>query len=230
MKDHDYLERNPGWHSEDAVYKAAWIRAMIDKWFSADGLTIADVGCGAGDILLNLSQFYERAYCHGYEVSKTAYEICMHKANPPRLVFHHQDLLREDPGQKTYDLLLCNDVFEHIENYLAFLRSLRRYARGFIFHIPLELSAQTVIRSTGLLSYRLQYGHIHFFNCRMALQTLKECGYKIVDWRYTPSALVLPGRNIKSRLLKIPRKILWSLNPELCVRLLGGFSLLVYCR
>ena len=230
MKDQDYIENNPDWHSADAVYKAAWIRAMIDKWISADSLKIADVGCGAGEILLNVSRFYEQASCHGYEVSSTAYAICNNKTNPPRLNFHHADLLSKDPNQNHYDLLLCIDVFEHIENYLAFLRSLSRYAHGFIFHIPLELSAQTVIRPSGLLSYRAQYGHIHFFNRHMALQTLRECGYEIVDWRYTPSALVLPGRNLKSRLLKIPRKIFWALSQEACVRLLGGFSLLVYCR
>jgi hypothetical protein len=150
--------------------------------------------------------------------------------NPPRLNFYQADLLSTSPEQNHYDLLLCIDVFEHIEDHLAFLRSLSQYARGFIFHIPLELSAQTVIRPSGLVSYRTQYGHIHFFNRHLALQTLQACGYEIVDWHYTPSAIALPGRNLKSRLLKIPRKLLWALSPEICVGLLGGFSLLVYCR
>ena len=50
-----------------------------------------------------------------------------------------------------FDLLLMLDVFEHVEDYIGLLRAVRSKAKQKLFHIPLDLSVQSVLRRDGLL-------------------------------------------------------------------------------
>ena len=70
-------------------------------------------------------------------------------------------------------------------------------------------------------------GHIHYFTKDIALAALSDCGYKIVDWRYTASLLELPYQALSSRLVAAPRRRPHRVNADLTVRVLGGYSLLV---
>ena len=229
MDDHDYLNKNPDWHADDAPFKAGWIKKIVDGRFSLENKRVADIGCGSGEILVHLKALFPHTYFEGYDISEAAYSIAKKKQDPPHLSFFHADLLECDPTQTKYDLILCIDVFEHIPDYYKFLSELRNHSIKFVFHIPLELSVQTILRSKGLTSYREQYNHLHFFNRVLALQILKDCGYSIIEWQYTPSALVLPGRNLKSFLLRLPRRFVYFLHEDFCSSLLGGFSLMVLC-
>ena len=76
------------------------------------------------------------------------------------------------------------DVFEHVEDYFGFLRKLREKAEYKIFHIPLDLSVQTVLRSSPIIKGRKSVGHIHYFTKETALETLKDTGYEIIDYFY----------------------------------------------
>ncbi|WP_322596944.1 hypothetical protein [Bradyrhizobium sp. SEMIA] len=73
-------------------------------------------------------------------------------------------------------------------------------------------------------------GHIHYFFKQSALATLEDCGYTIVDHCYTASRLELPNQALTSRLMRLPRRLLFAAEPDLAVRLLGGYSLLVVAR
>ena len=79
-----------------------------------------------------------------------------------------------------YDLLLSLDVFEHVEDYLGFLRSLQPIADWFVFHIPLDISAQAVVRERPLLAVRSSVGHLHYFTRATALASLQTAGFEIV--------------------------------------------------
>jgi 2-polyprenyl-3-methyl-5-hydroxy-6-metoxy-1,4-benzoquinol methylase len=45
-----------------------------------------------------------------------------------------------------FDVVMAIDVFEHVEDYLGFIRRLRVKGEYKVFHIPLDLSVQTVLR------------------------------------------------------------------------------------
>ena len=98
-----------------------------------------------------------------------------------------------------------------------------------IFHIPLDFSAQWVLRGRPILREREQAGHLHYFMKDTALATLQDAGYTIVDWFYTPGAIDHP-RSIKARLATLPRKLFSAMSKDLAVRALGGYSLLVLGR
>jgi hypothetical protein len=162
----------------------------------------------------------------GYEISPQAFALCQPREND-RLRFFCTDLIAAETP--VFDLLLCLDVFEHVEDYFAFLRGLRGKATDKIFHIPLDLSVQWLWRRQPILREREQAGHLHYFTKETALLTLRDTGYEVVDWTYTAGAIAHP-RSVKAKLASWPRRVLFSLNQDLVVRVLGGYSLLVLAR
>ena len=128
-----------------------------------------------------------------------------------------------------FELILVLDVIEHLQDYFQFLCDLKGKGRHKIFHIPLDLCVQTVFRKHALLKRRDMYGHLHYFTKETAVEALRETGYESLDCFYTPRANAL-GTAAMQRLLKLPRKIFFTLHRDLAVRVLGGYSLLVLAR
>lgn len=122
------------------------------------------------------------------------------------------------------------DVFEHVEDYYGFLRNLKKIGKYKVFHIPLDLSVQAVLRSTPMAWTRATFGHLHYFTKETAFAALSDTGYEVVDWFYTKGSLEIPNRRWKANIMKLPRRLLFSFNQDLAVRILGGFSLLVLAK
>lgn len=226
-EDGTYLRENPSWHEEDSPWKAKQIARILGQNNIVPS-TICEVGCGAGEILNCLAIEYGDAVSFsGYEISPQAFEICKNKEKH-NLHFFLKDLL--DEGTLTFDIVMAVDVLEHIEDYFGFLRKLKKKGTYKIFHIPLDLSVQTILRSSPILDVRSSVGHIHYFTKETALATLKDTGYEPIDYFYTSGALDLPNRGWKADLLRLPRRLFFLLHQDLAVRVLGGFSLLVLAK
>ncbi|MGI8964639.1 MAG: class I SAM-dependent methyltransferase [Limisphaerales bacterium] len=223
--DGQYLDKNPTFHVEDSPWKARQIRRIL-KRNSVLPSRIAEIGCGSGEILVQLSPLFERCSFFGYELSPQAFELCQKREND-RIQFFNSNLF-EQPDQ-LFDLVLCIDVIEHIEDYFSFLRRLKQHGKTFVFHIPLDMNVQMVLRSTPIIGVRKAVGHLHYFSKDTALAALADCGYEVVDWFYTPHGTDRP-KSAKARLLHIPRKLLSFFNADLTARVLGGYSLLAFAR
>lgn len=218
-----YLKSNPTWHSEDASWKAQNILEIIRR-NSLRPKSICEIGCGAGEILHQLYlQMSQDILFTGYEVSPQAFELCKN-LRKSRLNFYLADLFLEVTN---FDITLCIDVFEHIEDYLAFLKKLKEKSRYQIFHIPLDLSVFSVLRPSSILTAREAVGHLHYFTKETALATLQDTGYEIIDYFFTAGSIELTAKSFKTLLAKFPRKIIYKLNPDIAVRLLGGYSLMI---
>ena len=223
-KDGSYLDNNPTWHEEDSSWKAQQITRIL-RTNNVVPETICELGCGAGEILKCLTtEFADNVMFSGYEISPQAFQICS-KKQTKNLTFHLADLLEE--REPSFDVVMAIDVFEHVEDYFGFLRKLRTKGRYKIFHVPLDLSVQTVLRGSPILTARKSVGHIHYFTKETALAALEDTGYRIVDHFYTKGSLQLPNRGWKANLLKIPRATFFSIHQDWAVRIFGGFSLLV---
>ena len=223
----EFLKNNPSWGIEDSPWKAKQIMKLIkaNNINLASIKSICEVGCGAGEILNQLSQqMPANISFYGYEISRHAFELCRLREND-NLHFFLKDLLEEEDS--FFDIILAIDLVEHIEDYCGFLRKLKNKGKYKIFHIPLDISAQTVLRSTPLIMWRRLQGHVHYFTKDTALASLLDTGYNIIDYFYTPSAVRLRPRTLRMFLARYPRKILFLLNKELLARLLGGLSLIV---
>jgi len=221
----DYLDKHPDWHASDSPFKAKNIAKIIER-NSLLPKTISEVGCGAGEILVNLHNHLPKdTIFSGYEISPQAYNICKSKERE-RLNFYCSDFF--EGGKDNPDLILAIDVFEHIENYMGFLKKLSSRGTNFIFHIPLDMNVLSVIRDHPILNSRESSGHLHYFTKNTALMTLKDCGYRIVDFFYTAGGIELVSSGtLKQRLFKVPRSVFFRINEDLAARFLGGFSLMV---
>lgn len=224
--DGTYLRNNPDWHADDSAWKANHIAAMLERHGIAPA-TVCEVGCGAGEILRSLSaRLAPSTRFTGYEISPSAFALCSQKSNE-RIAYRFGKLLETE---ERFELAMAIDVFEHVEDYFGFLRALRKHAEYKIFHIPLELSAQEVLRPGTLVRARRSVGHIHHFSKETALATLEDCGYEVIDHFHTSGRTELRGLTWKARLLKWPRKAMFRVSPDIAARLLGGYSLLVLAR
>lgn len=222
----EYVAKNPTYHVEDSAWKAEHIFDLIRK-NNLQPRTVCEIGCGAGEVLRRLQLLMnDETQFEGYEISPQAFLRCQERAND-RLRFHCADVLAMET--EPVDLLLCIDVFEHVEDYFGFLRKLRAKAEFKLFHIPLDLSGQWVLRGRPIMKQREEVGHLHYFTRETALATLSDTGYEIIDWSYTPGALLNP-RSLKARIASLPRRFLFALNRDLTSRILGGYSLLVLAR
>lgn len=222
-----YLSRNPTWHEEDAPWKARHIHSMIDKHALCPD-RVAEVGCGSGRILLELQAMLGATVSFdGYEIAPQGFAMASVHANS-QLSFHLKDLLVETGT--SHDLLLVIDVFEHVEDYIGFLKGLRSKADFMIFHIPLDLSMFSVLRRNALIDTRKKVGHLHYFTEETALATLSDAGYIVLDSFLTARCIERRAPGLKSALAWLPRKLLSLGNKSLASKILGGYSLLVLAQ
>ena len=223
----DYQERNPTWHIEESPWKARQVIRMIRN-DHLDPKTICEVGCGAGEVLVQLQKYMnDNCLFWGYDISPQAFELSKGKANA-RLKFKLGDIRKEK--DIFFDVILLMDVIEHLEDYYGFLRDVKPMSHYKILHIPLDLSVQTVLRRSGLSYVRQTYGHLHYFTKEIALQMLTDVGYDVIDYCYTARALEIPSKQIKRNLMNLPRKLLSVVDKDMAARILGGWSLLVLAQ
>jgi 2-polyprenyl-3-methyl-5-hydroxy-6-metoxy-1,4-benzoquinol methylase len=217
----EYAARNPQWHQEHSQWKAMQVRRMLEM-HSIQPSRLVEVGCGAGGILECLHrQLVPQPVCVGYEISPQAFSMAQRRE--ARGLHYH--LGAPGPDDDPYDVVLAIDVFEHVEDYLGFIRGLQSLARWKIFHIPLDLSVLSVAKPIYFTMAREQVGHLHYFTRETALASLVQAGLKVKDWFFT-SVELDQGVHGRKR-LQIVRKLFFTRNPDLAARWLGGFSLLV---
>lgn len=222
-----YLAKNPSWHVEESPWKAQQILRMLRRNHLTPK-TICEVGCGAGEILHQLQEHLEHdCLFWGYDISPQAIAMARSRENE-RVHFKLADINHEQ--EVFFDLILVMDVIEHVEDYFSLLKGIKRSSDLKIFHIPLDLSVQTVLRSKPLLGMRRAYGHIHYFTKEIALEMLKDLGYEVLDYFYTALYVDLPSERLGRRLLILPRKLFFAIHQDLAARILGGFSLLLLAK
>jgi SAM-dependent methyltransferase len=222
-----YLEKNPLWHTEESPWKAEQVIRMLNR-HKITPKTICEVGCGAGEVLKQLEkQLANECDLLGCDISPQAIELCRSRANQ-RLHFLLGDATKMP--ERFFDLILVLDVVEHLEDYFSFLRNIKERALYKIFQIPLDLSVQTVLRATPMIRDRQRFGHIHYFSKETALQLLIDLGYQIIDYFYTAVALDLPSTDVKNFVMRVPRRLLYSVNMDMAVRFLGGYRLLILAK
>ena len=218
-----YLKKHPTWHSEDAAWKAEQIMKMLARNKRFPVRTICEVGCGAGQVLVELQKrLPAQTTFFGYEISPDAFNLCLPKSNES-LRFKLEDLACTEV--EPFDLLLVLDVVEQVKDYFGFLHNIRDKARCVLFQIPLELTVHSLLREVLILNRKV-FGHLHHFTKDTALATLQDCGYHLLDWSFTPSVVDLAGPGLKSSVSSALRRTGFRIAPEKAALVLVGYALM----
>ena len=225
-----YIETNPTWHAEDSPWKADQIIKIICN-NRIHPQTIAEIGCGAGAILDELSkkEYLKAVQFSGYDISPQAVELAKHKESPS-VRFFHEDLL-SGTNAKHFDILLAIDVFEHVADYRGFLEKCKAKADYKIFHIPLDIHVSSVLRNV-FFGGRYTRGHLHYFTADSAIATLKDTGHEILYYFYTSGGLELFKQHpsIKKAIASVPRWLFSKFSLPFTARVFGGYSLFVLTK
>lgn len=224
----EYFKVNPTWDVEDSAWKAGKILQLINR-NNLKPASIVEVGCGAGEIINQLhSRLTDKTIeFSGYEIAPDAIALCKDREKD-RLHYY----LAEFPTvKKKFDLMLMIDVFEHVDDYLGFIKECSEKATYKIYHIPLDISIYSVLINN-FKYVRTPGGHIHYFTKYTALRTITDSGYNIVDHFYTCSVTDLYTKNISlfSRMLNLMRKFFFKISPDFTAKFFGGYSLLVLAK
>ena len=232
-----YIEKNPDYHEADAPHKWKNFAKCIKKGSEKNKNiklssinSICEIGCGTGGILnqlqnSNLLKNIEKI--EGWDINPSAIDLA--KLKYPEISFINRDLFETN---NYYDLMICADVFEHVENSYNFLRELNKKSEYFLFNIPLELSLLTMLQGTKVFkkSYN-SVGHIHFYSYTTANLMLELTGYEIIYQRFAKNRTknLFPRPTMKKILTAIPQFIIETINPYLSSVIMGD-HLVVFAK
>jgi len=130
-------------------------------------MKILDVGCGIrgrGDV--NVDLFFG-------EVNKTDFLCGDMYIDPSRAKNPIKaDVCRLPFRDKSFDIVLCYHLLEHVDNYVKAIRELTRVARRLvIIRVPHRLHPDA----------RKVRGHKHFFNKKFFTMLLEKMGYCVYE-------------------------------------------------
>ena len=224
----EYTDKNSDYHAKDSPFKwknfeKAIKTATKQNKFFLDGInSVCEVGCGAGgilDCLKKSSIFPQLTRVEGWDINPSA--IDMARRQHADIDFFCEDVFHSG---NHYDLMLCADVFEHVEDPYQFLRDLSNTADYFLFNIPLEANLLVMLRGKRMILGAYEsVGHLHFYSASTAEALLELSGYKILSKRFagdrTGHLFAYPS--FKKTIASIPQFLIESLNPYLSSVLMG---------
>ncbi|MFC5271239.1 methyltransferase domain-containing protein [Adhaeribacter terreus] len=86
-------------------------------------ITVADLGCGGGDTLRQMAQWFRKqnleVSLNGVDANKFMLEYAAPKAQPfHEITFQQQDIFSEEFKRQRYDILVCSLFCHHFPDYL----------------------------------------------------------------------------------------------------------------
>lgn len=152
--------------------------------FLPDNYTkVLEIGCHEGDFSYNLKKECE---IWGVEPNRTAAEYALQKLNKV-LIGKYEEIYHELPDAY-FDLVICNDVIEHIADHDNFFKSIQNKMTCEGVLIASVPNVRHISNLYGLLVKKdweyqnngiLDYTHLRFFTEKSLLRTLNSHQFKI---------------------------------------------------
>ena len=163
----DFIKYNPGTRHRRRLISAAIANlAQPPK-------SVLDVGCGPGELIIDLKRLCPTAKLSGLDFSTVAIDAC--RRAHPDLTFHVADIV-ESALDFTFDLIVCSEVTEHVDDPVRALRNMRTMTTegGFL----VLTTPHGRIHST-----ELAIGHLKHPRRNELNQWLQEAGFTVVRMR-----------------------------------------------
>lgn len=155
---------------------------MLDK--SKRGFEILEAGCGEGNIANYVYQDFLESdleiYLTAFDISEKV--ISEAKMEYPEIDFYVHNIYLLMKSNKYYDLIICGEVLEHLQNPEKAVDNLRKYSKYFLFSVPNEPAWRflNLLRGKYIRDFGNTPGHIQHFSKNSLCSMLKSCGLTIV--------------------------------------------------
>lgn len=215
-----YLSLNEDWHLEDTPRKFYEISQVLPL---GEYETMLDIGCGVGVLTRLIADYYNCRNTVGLDISEIAVDEASALDKSGQIKWVKGSVF--DLPVKKYDLVLCIDLIEHLDNIHKFLERLAILGKFIVIRVPME---RTLLNTSLKLFFlgdeyrrlKEKYGHINHFTPTGFQALLKQYKLDILNKKAFP----MPPRT--SYLLELFRHLetpLINHVPDLTLRLFGGF-------
>ena len=159
------------WRAIGARSKAEHVETLLRR-AGVEPASIAEIGCGSGDVLAELHRRGLSPVLDGFELSHRAAGIARDR-NVARRV-EAFDGEHVPAGTSEYDLAILSHVLEHVPEPLPLLREAARVARHLIVEVPLEDNRSA--RRPAKRRLAEAAGHVHALNRADVRRLVEEAG------------------------------------------------------
>ncbi|MFH1884610.1 MAG: class I SAM-dependent methyltransferase [Planctomycetota bacterium] len=208
---------------------------------------ILEVGCAEGRVLKVIVDQFGIPCSVGTDI--TPLFITTAARSFPDTFFYLSDVEKIPHRTKSFDVVICSDVLEHIPDLDKFLDELTRVGHATIFKIPIEKcwlnTFRTICEHDSDKGLTHSEGHFHLFSFRSAIQLLRQHGFRIQsinlicppldiqyaslptsDWNRHPSIIAQNFFNKVLPQLCVPALV----GPYLCSAIMNESGLLIMIR
>ncbi|OGX26676.1 MAG: hypothetical protein A2787_04980 [Omnitrophica WOR_2 bacterium RIFCSPHIGHO2_01_FULL_48_9] len=163
------------------------IRGVVEK-FNEDVAQLAascrpqnilDIGCGEGFTTVQIAKQLPQTAITGIDLMPERIRYAEAKNKAKNIVYQTADMFRLPFSENAFDLVVCNEVLEHLENYTAALEVLKKFARKFILiSVPNEpwFRSANVLRLHYLSRWGSTPGHINHWTRSGIYRAAGACG------------------------------------------------------
>ena len=141
------------------------MRALVDLTIRIDPRNVLDVGCGEGLVLRQLGVLWDEIEIHGVDISIALLHVAQEiKADASYLAGSVYQLPLPD---HYYDLVICTEVLEHLENPGAALAEIVRVGKAHcLLSVPHEpwWRITNVMRGSHLADWGNTPGHVNHWS------------------------------------------------------------------
>ncbi len=206
----DYYQNGVKSNLLQGVWHSGKLKAVFDL---IDNSTdhpkkILDIGCASGWFLSMISNRYPNAKCIGLDIYKKAIEYGQERYE--NLEFLYADAHKLPFKNESFDLVICTEVLEHVENPEKVLTEIKR--------VLTPKGIAMVEMDTGNILFRLVWhwwtnirhgvwkdSHIHKFNTKILESIISEAGFFVLSrkvFNYTMGIVFCLKKTIKNEYYK----------------------------
>ena len=132
--------------------------------------SVLDAGCGPGMFLEEMADRQRGIELAGSDISEVGLSLARHKL--PQAEFYALDL-RTDALERQFDLIVCSEVLEHIDDDRAAIANLRRITRRYL--------VVTTVQGTYWEYESKVTGHVRSYTRSDLEAKLREAGFNILQ-------------------------------------------------
>lgn len=183
--------KHTSWNPVQKILISNFYKTFFNFFKRCRAESVLDVGCGEGITLNKLTQMYPNLKAEGLDYSEEAIKIG--KQVYPNLKLIKGDIYKLPYKDNSFEVVLCNEVLEHLEYPEKALDELKRVSSKYLLlsvpHEPFFKLAQ-LIRGKYLSSWGNHPEHIQHWSSRSFSEMLSRHGLKNLSKKH-PFAWIL---------------------------------------